>query len=62
MCLSINDTFESIKSKLTILAVCAVILIIVVVAIKYGTDSTEEDYDYSDNSVNSSIINGVEGA
>ena len=57
MCLSIDDTFESIKSKLTILAVCVVLLIIVIVAIKYGTDSTEEDYyDYT------TIINGTEEA
>ena len=57
MCLSIDDTFESIKCKLTIFAVCAVLLIIVIVAIKYGTDSTEEDYyDYT------TIINGTEEA
>ena len=60
MCLSIDDTFESIKCKLTIVAVCVVILIIVIVAIKYGTDSREEDYhDYSDNPF---IVNGTEEA
>ena len=60
MCLSIDDTFESIKCKLTIFAVCAVLLIIVIVAIKYGTDSTEEDYyDYSDNPF---IVNDTEEA
>ena len=50
MCLSINDTHESIICKLKIAAICVVILIIVVVAIKYGTDSNEEEdyYDYSD--------------
>ena len=55
MCLSLDDTFESIKCKLTIVAVCTVLLIVVIVAIKYGTDSTEEDYyDYQ------TIINGTE--
>ena len=41
-CLSINDTLESIQSKLKIIVVCAVILTIVLIAIKYWpeTDST----------------------
>ena len=57
MCLSIDDTFESIKSKLTIFVVFVVILIIVIVAVKYGTDSTEEDYyDYG------AIVNVTEEA
>ena len=48
MCISINDTHESMICKLKIVAICVVILTIVIVAIKYGTaDSTEEDYfDY----------------
>ena len=58
MCLSINDTHESIICKLKIAAICVVILIIVVVAIKYGTESNEEEdyYDYSDKA---SVVNNT---
>ena len=48
MCLNINDTLESCTCKLKILAISVVILIIVILAIKYGTESTEEEYDFSD--------------
>ena len=41
-CLSINDTLESIQSKLKIIVISAVILTIVLIVIKYWpeTDST----------------------
>ena len=58
MCISINDTHESMICKLKIVAICVVILTIVIVAIKYGTDSGEEDYyDYSDRA---SVVNDTE--
>ena len=58
MCLKINDTHESIICKLKIAAIFVVILTIVIVAIKYGTDSTGEDYqDYSDKT---SMVNDTE--
>ena len=42
MCLSINDTDESIISKLKIVVICVVLLVIVLVAIKYGTQGESD--------------------
>ena len=58
MCLKISDTHESLVCKLKIAAICVVILTIVIVAIKYGTDSTGEDYQ--DHSDKASMINDTE--
>ena len=42
MCLSINDADESCKSKLQIVVICVVLLVIVLVAIKYGTEGESD--------------------
>ena len=42
MCLSINDTYESIASNLKTIAICVVILTIVLIAIKYGITGDSE--------------------
>ena len=42
MCLSINDTLESIQSNLKTIVICMVFLTIILIAVKYGVTGDSE--------------------